>query len=338
MSVPESDIAQESGVDQAEASCLYGPVPSWRLGRSLGIDPIPLKTCNWNCVYCQLGRTQPLTCRRDNYVLPGMVAMQIRGFFEIHSVDDVDWLTFVGAGEPLLHAQIGRMIRDAVALTDLPVAVITNGSLLYRPEVRREVSAAQAVLPSLDAGTAELYRRLNRPHPEVTFQRHVDGLTAFRQEYRGHLWIEVMLVRGLNDTEQALEQIARLLRRIHPDEIHINTPTRSPAEPWVQGPDRERIMQAAAHLDRVAPVRMASPTTNGSFNLSGCDSVVDGIVGIITRHPMSEEELERELGRWAPGHVQEVLAKLADGGRTRVVVRDNKRFWHAASSHFPEGG
>jgi len=334
MAAKKRDPAQDSSVDRVGSSCLYGPVPSWRLGRSLGVDPIPRKTCNWNCVYCQLGRTQPVVCRREDYVEPGVVVKALRHFFETHPQEDVDWVTFVGAGEPLLHAQIGRMIRDAVALTGLPVAVITNGSLLYRPEVRREVSAAQAVLPSLDAGNPTLYRRLNRPHPEVTFQRHVDGLKAFRQEYDGELWIEVMLIRGLNDDDQALEEITSLLHQIRPDEIHINTPTRCPAEPWVEVSDTERVMQASVFFERVAPVRLAH-ATDGAFNLSECDSVVDGIIGIITRHPMSEEELGRALTCWAPGYEGEVLAKLAESGRARVVLRGTKRFWQSASSHFP---
>jgi wyosine [tRNA(Phe)-imidazoG37] synthetase (radical SAM superfamily) len=273
-------------------------------------------------------------CRRDSYIPTSVIMAALQRFFEHHSKDDVDWLTFVGSGEPLLHAGIGRLIRKAHELTRLPVAVITNGSLLYRREIREEVSAAQAVLPSLDAGTPELYRRLNRPHPEVTFERHVSGLTAFRQEYDGHLWVEVMLVERLNDTHQALLDIGEVLRRIQPDEIHVNSPTRSPAEPWVKAAGQDHVMQAAALFDGIAPVRTAGGT-QGSFDLSGADSVLDGIIGIITRHPMSQHELEQTLTRWAPGHVQELLASLADSGRARVVVRGGRRFWHRSSAYFP---
>ena len=319
----------------AGSGCVYGPVPSWRLGRSLGIDPIPLKTCTWNCVYCQLGRTRPVVCRRTSYIPTSVVAAALQRFFEHHAKDDVDWLTFAGSGEPLLNTGIGTMIRTARELTGLPVAVITNGSLLYRPEIRKEVSAAQAVLPSLDAGTPDLYRRLNRPHPEVSFDRHVDGLVAFRQEYEGKLWVEVMLIARLNETPQALQDIAAALRRIQPDEIHVNVPTRSPAEPWVEAPDHSRSMQAAAFFEEIAPVRTAE-ATSGSFDLSGADSVLDGVIGIITRHPMSQDELEQTLTRWVPGHVPELLAKLADSGRARVVVRSGRRFWHRSSSYFPD--
>lgn len=128
-------------------------------------------------------------------------------------------------------------------MTARPVAVITNGLLLYLPEVRKELSAADAIRPTLDAGTAELYRKINRPHPEIAFKRLVDGLAAFRQEYRGKLWVEVMLVRGLNDSERTLRGIAAALEGIRPDEIHINLPTRPPVETWVAPPDEESLLR-----------------------------------------------------------------------------------------------
>ena len=213
---------------------VFGPVPSRRLGRSLGIDPIPLKTCNWNCVYCQLGRTAPLTGGRGNYAPGGEIVEEVRQALEPHRSIEVDWLTFVGSGEPALHGSLGWMIRRVKALASTPVAVITNGSLLYRPEVREELSAADAVLPSLDAGTDSLYRAINRPHPAYTFDRLVDGLVEFRHGYTGKLWIEVMLVRDLNDSEAALQDLAAVLSRIEPDEVHISLPLRPPAESWVE--------------------------------------------------------------------------------------------------------
>ncbi len=203
---------------------VFGPVPSRRLGLSLGIDPIPLKTCNWNCVYCQLGRTKPLTNDRKVYIDPEEILAQTKDALEAHEPGEIDWITFVGSGEPLLHASIGPMVREVKALTDLPVAVITNASLLDLKEGREGLANADAVMPSLDAGSPELYRRINRPHPDITFERLLKGLVAFRREYAGRLWIETMLVRGLNDTEPALADLARAFGRIQPDEVHINLP------------------------------------------------------------------------------------------------------------------
>ena len=227
---------------------VFGPVPSRRLGQSLGIDTIPLKTCNWNCVYCQLGRTRPVTNRRKEYFPAEEILMEVEQSLDSHDPGEIDWVTFVGSGEPTLHANIGWLIREVKKITELPVAVITNGSLLYLPEVRLELIAANAVLPSLDAGTAKLYRHINRPHPGITYERFLEGLVDFQRRYWGKLWIEVMLVRDLNDTEEALRALAEVLEYIEPDEVHINFPTRPPVETWVQPPDDEGLMRASAIL------------------------------------------------------------------------------------------
>ena len=312
---------------------VYGPVPSRRLGQSLGIDTIPLKTCNWNCVYCQLGRTVPLTNERKEYFPCEAILAEVKAALASHQPGEIDWLTFVGSGEPTLHSGIGWLILAVKLLTDLPIAVITNGSLLYLPDVRRDLIWADVVMPSLDAGTADLYRQLNRPHPEATFERLVDGLAAFRQDYSGKLWVEVMLVQGLNDTDRALQELATILRRIQPDEVHINLPTRPPAETWVREPEEEGLMRARAILGDIATV--VHPA-EGSFDLSGCDTVVEAIIGIITRHPMRQEELERTLARWTPGKVREALADLEASGGAQVVERYGVRFWSAAPSHYPD--
>jgi wyosine [tRNA(Phe)-imidazoG37] synthetase (radical SAM superfamily) len=312
---------------------VYGPVPSRRLGQSLGIDTIPLKTCNWNCVYCQLGRTKPLTNERKDYFPPTEILAEVQAALEAHQPGEIDWVTFVGSGEPLLHASMGWLIRQVKSMTDLPVAVITNGSLLYLPEVRKELVAADAVLPTLDAGTAKLYRQINRPHPEITFDGFVQGLIAFREEYRGRLWLEVMLVRGLNDNPNALWDIAKIMKFIKPDTVHINLPTRPPAETWVQPPHEESLMHAIAMFGNIAEV--VHPA-EGSFDLSGYDNPIDAVIGIIIRHPMRQEELERTLDRWSPGQLKQALVDLAGSGRAQVVERYGERFWSAAPAHYPE--
>jgi len=313
-------------------SLVFGPIPSRRLGQSLGTDPIPLKTCNWNCVYCQLGRSTPLVNERKNYYVPEAILAEVQTALAAHRPGDIDWITFVGSGEPTLHASLGLLIRQVKTLTDLPVAVITNGSLLYLPEVRQELSAADAVLPTLDAGNAQLYRKINRPWPRLTFERLLEGLTAFRQVYHGKLWVEVMLVKGLNDTEDALRGITTALRSIQPDQVHIVLPIRPPAEPWVEPPDEAGLMRAVAILGDVAQI--VHPA-EGDFDLSGCDTVVDAIVGIITRHPMREDELVRALERWTPGQVEEALQALIASGQAQRVERHGARFWSAAVSHLP---
>jgi wyosine [tRNA(Phe)-imidazoG37] synthetase (radical SAM superfamily) len=317
---------------------VFGPVPSRRLGQSLGIDTIPLKTCNWNCVYCQLGRTVPLTNERREYFPREEILAEVQQALSTHKPGEIDWVTFVGSGEPMLHVGMGWLIQKVKELTEvsahrLPVAVITNGSLLYLPEVREELASADAVLPSFDGGNAWLYRKINRPHPDIKFEHLVDGLIAFRKEYQGALWVEVMLVRGLNDSEEALHEIRAVLGRIQPDEVHLNLPTRPPAETWVQPPDEEGLMRALAILGEIAHV--VHPA-EGSFDLSGFENAVDAIVSIITRHPMNESELRHTLEKWTPGQVNEALEELAASGRAQVVERYGTRFWSSSPAHYPE--
>lgn len=312
---------------------IFGPVPSRRLGQSLGIDPIPLKTCNWNCVYCQLGRTVPLTNQRKEYIPCDEILAQVKAALAAHHPEEIDWVTFVGSGEPTLHSGLGDLIRNVKSLTDKPIAVITNGALIYRPEVRRELSAADAVLPSLDAGTHQLYRKINRPWPELTFERQMEGLSTFRQEYTGKLWVEVMLIKGLNDTEEALQEIATALAAVKPDLVHLGLPTRPPAEAWVQPPDEGGLLRARAILGESASV--VHPAA-GSFDLSGYDNLADAVIGIITRHPMRENELIRTLERWSPSELGNVLKELIDSGQAQVITRYGVRFWCASSSSFPD--
>lgn len=319
-------------VNGIQVKYIFGPVPSRRLGQSLGIDPVPLKTCNWNCVYCQLGRTRPVTNERREYAPVEDILLEVEQSLKSRLNGEIDWVTFVGSGETTLHSRLGELIRAVKSMTTRPVAVITNGSLLYLPEVRAELIPADAVLPTFDAGSAELFRRINRPHPEATFERLVNGMLAFRAEYAGKLWIEVMLVRALNDSTQALAGIAKVLHDIRPDAIHINLPTRPPAETWIQPADEDGVLRALSILGDVA---QAVHPAQGIFDLSGYENVIEAVIGIISRHPMRQDELERALGRWSPEQVSKALEDLGASGRAQIIERYGIRFWSAASAYYP---
>ena len=310
---------------------IFGPVPSRRLGQSLGIDPIPQKTCNWNCVYCQLGRSTPMTNVRREYIPCDAILAEVTQALHSHSPGEIDWVTFVGSGEPTLHSGLGEMIRRVKAQTNIPVAVITNGSLLYLPEVRADLAFADAVLPTLDAGSAELYRKINRPWPELTFESLVDGLLAFRSEYSGNLWVEVMLVRGMNDGEEALRDLATVLARVQADQVHLSLPVRPPAERWVQPADEEGLLRAQAILGEVA--RVLSPA-QGEFDLRSCEDVSEAILSIITRHPMREDDLYVSLQRWPDEDVRNILENLSKSGKVQLVTRYGVRFWAAAGTRY----
>jgi wyosine [tRNA(Phe)-imidazoG37] synthetase (radical SAM superfamily) len=311
--------------------CVYGPVPSRRLGRSLGVDPVIPKTCNWNCVYCQLGRTTPLRNERRPLVPWETVLDDLRRALSATG-SDVDWITFVGSGEPTLHADLGKLIREARAMARVPVAVITNGALLCREDVRRELLAADAVLPSLDAGSEDVHRAVNRPHPDLTLAGHIDGLAAFRRAFEGRLWVEVMLVADLNDSRESLEEIACALRRIEPDEVHLGVPSRPPAEAWVTAPEAAVVERARSVLGE--GVRVVRPVAGG-FGLDSCSSAADAVLDIVTRHPMSEQELVGALCGRCPGlDVEQALVELAEDERVQVVERGGQRFWSAAEYRY----
>lgn len=313
---------------------VFGPLPSRRLGQSLGVDPLPLKAkiCNWNCIYCQLGRTVPLSNERSEYFPREDILAEVREALALHKPGAIDWVTIVGSGETTLHAGIGWLIRQIKGLTAIPVAVITNGSLLYREEVRADLVAADAVLSSLDAGNARLFRQINRPWPGLSYEQLLDGLAAFRQEYHGKIWMEVMLMKGINDSEAALLEIAAALRRILPDQVHISLPSRPPAEPNIQLPDEDSLRRAAAILGVRAQVVQPSV---GTFDLSGYENVGDAVLAIISRHPMGEQELRHALENWTPGQVEQALQKLTASGEAQVVERFGERFWTAAGCRYP---
>lgn len=312
---------------------IFGPVPTRRLGQSLGIDPVPLKTCNWNCVYCQLGRSIPMVNERNEFFPADEILAEAKNALLSHQPGEIDWVTFVGSGETTLHASLGWLIREVKKITRMPVAVITNGSLLYLPEVRQELLAADAVLPSLDAGTPELYQHINRPYPGLSFESFLDGLIAFGEEYQGNLWVEVMLVKDLNDTEDQLSKIASALQRIKPDEIHIMQPTRPPVETWVKPPSDDGLRRA---LDILGDTARVIHPASGSYDLGEAKSIVEAVVGIVTRHPMREEELVETLKNLTTRDVTETLSTLAESDKLQVVERNGIRFWSASPSYYPE--
>lgn len=312
---------------------VFGPVPSKRLGQSLGIDPITMKTCNWNCVYCQLGRSTPLCNRRLEYVPTKQILKELENSLNSIPREKIDWITFVGSGEPTLHSEIGELIQGAKAMSDAPIAVLTNGALLYLPEIRSALSFADAVLPTLDAGNAALFRKINRPWPELTFERHIAGLKAFRQEFTGNLWVEVMLIGGLNDGDSELQEIHAILSTIEPDEVHINLPSRPPAETWVQPPGSERLEKARQVLGGAA--RIVS-TISGKIELFSDDDFGEMILGIITRHPLEETLIIQMLSDLPAENVLATLKTLNKKGMAQRIERYGRLFWTSAESKYPE--
>jgi len=280
----------------------YGPVPSRRLGRSLGVSPIPPKTCSYSCVYCQLGRTNQLTPQRASFFPKEDIFSEIKDKL---ASSEVDFITFVGDGEPTLSADLGWLIQMCKKHSSKSIAVITNGSLLYRQDVRNDLREADVVLPTLDAGNEEIFRRINRPHGEIGYNTMLQGQVDFRREFRGQIWLEVMLVHGLNDTEEALKDISKAVKQINPDRIYITTPIRPPAEAWVKPPRPEGIIRAQEILGKTFTI---AENESGGFGLESFTNAKEAIMEIGSRHPLRQEQaLEIESIFSEPGTLEKLL-------------------------------
>ena len=304
---------------------VFGPVSSKRLGQSLGVDLLPPKSCTWNCVYCQLGRTKRFVSERSEFFPKEEILNEI--VEALGSSPSIDWITFVGSGETTLYKGIGWLIHEVKQRTKVPVAVITNGSLLHLPDVRAELLEADAVLPSLNAGSEELFDRIDRPAPGFDFAWHMEGLRHFREEYSGKLWVEVMLIAGLNDSDEALEDLAAALREIRPDTVHLVVPTRPAPESFVGMPDEEVIQKAVFILSKASPV--VHPV-KGSMNLKGASDLLEAVTSIAVRHPVQERELEGALFECFPGDPEAVrlaMSSMLASGRFETVLQGKELYW-----------
>jgi len=214
---------------------LFGPVLSRRLGLSLGVDLLRHKTCNLDCVYCELGKTARKACDRGRFVPPEKILREIKS----RADEDFDHLTFAGSGEPTLSSDLGDIINRSKEMVNVPIAVITNSTLLTRPKVREELVAADIVLPTLDAATQLTFQKINRPANDLKIEQIIEGLRAFRAEFSGEIWLEVMLVKDVNDHEVGL--IAQAVESMKPDRVQLNTVVRHPAEPVLPLNEAEMI-------------------------------------------------------------------------------------------------
>ncbi len=273
-------------------SFVYGPVPSRRLGYSLGVDIVPYKTCSLNCVYCQLGRTPHQTTRRGRFFPTDEILAQIRK--AIAQSGQIDCITFSGSGEPTLNTEIGRLIREIKKITSLPVVVLTNSSLLTRQSVRRALRAADIVIPSLDAASEPGFQKVNRPVPSLTAQKVIRGLADFRREFKGLIWLEVMLVKGINDSPADIAALKKASARIHPDKIQLNTVVRPPAENWARPlsrADLEKVRRKLGPPAEVVADFKRKPVPKSPTGLR------QAILAMIRRRPVTIKDLTVSLGR-----------------------------------------
>jgi len=270
---------------------LYGPVPSRRLGRSLGVDLVPPKVCTYDCVYCQVGKTTEKTLQRKEYVSTEEVLEEVRSFLSKGEAS-IDHFSLSGSGEPTLHSKIGLVIKGIKEMSSVPVAVLTNGSLLYSDEVRDDLLQADIILPSLDAVSKNVFARINRPHKGISVEKVIEGLVEFRKVYQGQIWLEILFCKGINNGKNELHQMKGAIDRIQPDRIHVNTVVRPPTEPWAAPLNLEEMEEIQAFFGEKASI--ISEFDRHPLSLSEID-VKEEILRILKRRPLSLVDLSQRM-------------------------------------------
>ncbi len=290
---------------------VFGPVPSRRLGRSLGVDLVPLKTCSYDCTYCQLGATTNRTLERVAFVSIPDILREVEA--KLASAAAPDYITLSGSGEPTLQVKLGTLIAGIKRITDRPVAVLTNGSLLWRADVQAELRDADLVIPSLDAGDEQMFQCVNRPHPDLRLAQVVDGLAAFRKCFDGHMWLEVFALAGLTTTDEQITKIKTLLERIRPERIQVNTVARPPSEPSAQPATAAELAHIAQLLGPQTEVIAERPAAEVKDAVA---ARADEVLALLQRRPCTLEDVAAGLG----AHRLEVAKHLEKLLRSSVIV------------------
>lgn len=297
---------------------IFGPIPSRRLGASLGVNNIPYKICSYNCVYCQVGRTLHMQMKRTLYSNPSEVFDEVKKKVERirETQQNVDYISIVPDGEPTLDSSLGELIERLKEL-GLPVAVITNSSLTWDKSVQEDLKKADWVSVKIDAISPNTWKQINRPHASLSLDEILQGMQEFAGSYTGTLCTETMLVKELNDNSEELTAIANFIKsRIRPYKAYIGVPTRPPAEPWVSRPEPESITAAYAIFTKEG---LNAETLTG-YESSGfvvTDNPVEEILEITAVHPMRSDAVKDVLNRFGVG--EDVLQQLVKEGRIRKV-------------------
>ena len=303
---------------------IFGPVPSRRLGLSLGVDLLKGKSCNLNCVYCELGRSLQLVNERQIFVNTQEVLAEVREFFTKGGV--TDYVTISGSGEPTLALNLGEVIEGIRGLTDKKIALITNGALLYDAAVRREAAKADLVMPSVDAVTQAVYIKINRPHGNLKLDKVVEGLKTFGKEYKGAIWVEVMVVNGINDTNEEMLEIKKVLDEIPTIErIQINTVVRSRAETYADPVTNARLVEIKNIFGKKAEVI----GTYKPGNIVKVDNLLATITEAVARRPMTIEDLAETYSAEI-SDIREGLKVLEKQGKIKIEKMGQKEFYVSA--------
>jgi wyosine [tRNA(Phe)-imidazoG37] synthetase (radical SAM superfamily) len=309
---------------------IFGPVNSRRLGRSLGIDLFREKICSLNCIYCEVGATTRLTCERSEYAPAADIKAEIDAFFaDQERAAAVDFVTVTASGEPTLHSGLGDILAHLKRRTAKPAAVLTNGTLLWDAQVRRELAAADVVIPSLDSALPAGFRKIDRPALCLDLARIIEGLTVFSHEFHGQIWLEILLAQGVNDTDEEIAALCAAAGRMRLDRIQLNTVIRPPLEPFARPLPQAKMEAVAAEFLRRDPARPVDMLSGGAaqeesgsagqkqFDLSRAAdrlALQDEIVEMLKRRPCTAADISRVFPAGGAAQVEQLLDALVRDG------------------------
>jgi len=302
---------------------LFGPVVSRRLKLSLGIDPVPFKTCSLDCVYCELGKTTDKVVKRQSFVPPREIIGEMIQF--LRTGNRPDYITISGSGEPTLHLDLEEIIQEVKKITSIPLAVITNSTLLSDPRVRGALKSADIVLPSLDAVSPEAFARVNRPHSSLRVDQIISGLQQFREEFSGEIWLEILLIRGINDTPEEVELLREVALSLHPDRIQLNTVARPGTESSALPLVDEHLQELKEFFGPPAEVIAGSRHSSAKVQ-SG--PVEERILETASRRPVTAEEIAAGMGLEMK-EAEKALNRLLEEGKINLKQHGEKGYWIA---------
>jgi wyosine [tRNA(Phe)-imidazoG37] synthetase (radical SAM superfamily) len=309
-------------INNKKRNYIFGPVPSRRLGRSLGVDLVPYKTCSYDCVYCQLGRTTNKTTERKEW----FPLQDVIGQLKDHLKSEPDYITLSGSGEPTLFSRLEELIIKIKEITDIPVAVLTNGSLLWLPEVREALKSADVVVPSLDAGSSDIFQYVNRPHPDITFNKMLKGLVDFRKVYSGRYWLEVFLLAGVTTPEAEINRLKTCIAAIQPDLVQVNTVTRPPAENFAEPVPKKQLGAITAQLYKRAEVIADYKDVHKEKDFTARR---EDVLTLLQRRPCSIDDVAAGLGLHR-NEVVKYIEELSAEGEIKSTPHGQRLYYKAS--------
>ena len=334
---------QGRGWQNISMNHIFGPVNSRRLGRSLGIDLLPKKICNFDCIYCEVGPTTNLTCERKEYVPTDEIIAEIEQYCsDLQQLELVDVVTVTASGEPTLHSGLGRIIKFLKEKTGKPVAVLINGTNLDNADVVADLCQADVVVPSLDAALVKSFRKLNRPALCLDLGEMIEGLIRFSHVYKGQLWLEVLIAEGINDTEEDLQALGEAIGKMRVDRVQLNTVVRPPLEAFARPVSQEKLADIAKSFSLISGVPMVEVIAHGTsifakgndigenkekFCFLRNEELIENILHMLQRRPCTAVDIDRTFLLGGPDKVEQLLEPLVKSGTIEKRTHEDKVYY-----------